>query len=154
MAVREILVEGDPVLRKTSREVKDVTPRIVSLLDDMRETLKMADGLGLAAPQVGVLRRLIVVSDGKKTLELINPEIMESDGRSFESEGCLSVPGVSGKIYRPKTIRYRAVNRHGKTFMDYADDLMARCICHEIDHLDGILIRDKIVEYDEAPEAK
>ena len=147
MAILNIVKEGDPVLRKTSREVKEITPRIITLLDDMRETLKQANGAGLAAVQVGVLRRIVLV-DTEETglLELINPKIIAYTGTQEETEGCLSVPGVWGITKRPMSVTVKALNRDGEEFTVTGTGLAARAFCHELDHLEGVLFIDKMIE--------
>lgn len=147
MAILNIVKEGDPVLRKTSREVAEITPRIIRLLDDMRDTLKDAQGAGLAAPQVGVLRRIVLV-DTEETglLELINPKIIAYTGEQEEAEGCLSVPGVWGTVKRPESVTVKALNRNGEEFTITGKGLAARAFCHELDHLDGTLFIDKMIE--------
>ncbi|MBR2474695.1 MAG: peptide deformylase [Clostridia bacterium] len=144
MAVLKILKDGDELLRKKSREVTEITPRVLTLLDDMKDTLHKANGAGLAAPQVGVLRRIVLieVEDGK-LYEMINPEIIErSEELQHELEGCLSIPGRWGYTERPKTVTVRAMDRNGKYYTLTGTDLLARAICHETDHLDGILYSD------------
>lgn len=144
MAVLKILKDGDELLRKKSREVTEITPRVLTLLDDMKDTLHKANGAGLAAPQVGVLRRIVLieVEDGK-LYEMINPEIIErSEELQHELEGCLSIPGRWGYTERPKTVTVRAMDRNGKYYTVTGTDLLARAICHETDHLDGILYSD------------
>lgn len=145
MAILNIVKEGDETLRKKCRPVTEITPRIITLLDDMRETLAAANGVGLAAPQVGILRRICLVDDGEEVLELINPEIIETEGEQQEMEGCLSVPDVWGITDRPMRVKVRALNRHGEEFIAEGEELAARCFCHEIDHLDGVLFTDKAV---------
>ena len=145
MAILNIVKEGDETLRKKCRPVTEITPRIITLLDDMRETLAAANGVGLAAPQVGILRRICLVDDGEEVLELINPEIIETEGEQQEMEGCLSVPDVWGITDRPMRVKVRALNRHGEEFIAEGEELTARCFCHEIDHLDGVLFTDKAV---------
>ena len=145
MAILNIIKEGDPTLRKECRVVSEITPRIITLLDDMRETLTDADGAGLAAPQVGVLRRIALVDDGNRIHELINPEIIESDGIQNELEGCLSVPGVWAVTERPMKVTVKAIGRDGKEFTVTGEGLAARAFCHEIDHLDGKLFTDNAV---------
>lgn len=145
MAILNIIKEGDPTLRKECRVVSEITPRIITLLDDMRETLIDADGAGLAAPQVGVLRRIALVDDGSRIHELINPEIIESDGIQNELEGCLSVPGVWAVTERPMKVTVKAIGRDGKEFTVTGEGLAARAFCHEIDHLDGKLFTDNAV---------
>lgn len=146
MAKLNILKDGDPTLRKTSRPVETVTPRIRTLLDDMVETMRAANGCGLAAPQVGVLRRIVVVEcEEGKVIELINPRIIARAGKQEETEGCLSVPGRWGITDRPRHVTVRALDRYGNEFDVSGSDLLARCFCHEIDHLDGILFPDKAI---------
>ncbi len=144
MAYLNIVKEGDEVLRKRSRPVTEITPRILRLLDDMKETLHQANGVGLAAPQVGVLRRIALVETEEGDLvELINPEIIErSEEHQEELEGCLSVPGRWGITDRPMRVKVRATDRYGKTFEVEGEGLKARAFCHEIDHLDGVLFTD------------
>ncbi len=150
MALRNILTDEDPGLYKKCREVTDFNPRLHQLLDDMAETLKQADGVGLAAPQVGVLRRAVLVletnvGEGEEPylIELINPVIIESDGEQHEAEGCLSVPGQYGIVTRPATVKVRAQDRFGSFFEVSGEGLTARCFCHELDHLDGIMFTSK-----------
>ena len=145
MAILNIVKEGDPTLRKVCRPVTEITPRILQLLDDMKETLLEANGAGLAAPQVGILRRIAVVDTGDDIIELINPEIVETDGEQEEVEGCLSVPDVWGLTHRPMWVKVKALNRKGEEFTVEGEDLNARCFCHEIDHLDGHLFTDRTV---------
>ena len=140
MAILNILKEGDPTLSKTSRPVDEITERITTLLDDMAETMHRANGVGLAAPQVGVLRRIVVVEvEEGNLIELINPEIIKSSGTQTGPEGCLSVPGKQGVVTRPSYVKVRALDRHGKMREYEGTELLARCFCHEIDHLDGKL---------------
>ena len=146
MAQLQIVKEGDPILRKVSRPVEAITPRILTLLDDMTETMRRAGGCGLAAVQVGVLRRVVVIEVEEGTvLELINPKIVAYSGRQCEAEGCLSLPGKWGKTNRPKAVIVRALNRHGEEVEYRGQDLLARAFCHEIDHLDGKLFTDVVV---------
>ncbi len=143
MALRNIVKKGDDVLLKNCREVKDFNPRLHKLIDDMRETLLDSGGVGLAAPQVGVLRRVVLVLDTKvepnEIIELINPEIIETEGEQEGPEGCLSIPGVWGIVKRPMRVKVRAQNRFGEAFEVEGEELTARAFCHEIDHLSGIL---------------
>ena len=140
MAILNILKEGDPTLSKTSRPVDEITERITTLLDDMAETMHRANGVGLAAPQVGVLRRIVVVEvEEGNLIELINPEIIKSSGTQTGIEGCLSVPGKQGTVTRPAYVKVRALDRHGVMREYEGTELLARCFCHEIDHLDGKL---------------
>lgn len=147
MAMRNIVIEGDPLLRKTSRAVEEITPRILKLLDDMAETMYFENrGIGIAAPQVGVLRRIFVVDVGDEhgKMEFINPEITyRSEETQTYMEGCLSVPGKNAEVERPAQIKIKALNRYGEEFELEADGLLAVCLCHEYDHLDGILYIDK-----------
>jgi len=145
MAILNIVKEGDPTLRKICRPVTEITPRILQLLDDMKETLIESNGAGLAAPQVGILRRIAVVDTGDEIIELINPEIIETDGEQEEVEGCLSVPDVWGITHRPLWVKVKALNRYGEEFTVEGEDLNARCFCHELDHLDGHLFIDNVV---------
>ncbi len=147
MALRIIKLDGDPILRKKSKTVNEVTDRIRLLLDDMVETMVDANGIGLAAPQVGVLRRVIVIDIGEGVLKMVNPEMLESDGSVIDVEGCLSVPNLSGTVERPETVTVRYIDENNEEQRLEADELLARVICHEIDHLDGILYTDKVLEY-------
>ena len=141
MAIRNIRTEDDEILRKTSREVTEINSRILTLLDDMAETMYAADGVGLAAVQVGVLRNVVVIDVGDGLMELINPEIIESDGVQCEVEGCLSLPGKQNYTIRPATVK--ALNRDGKWCVYKGEGLKARAFCHELDHLKGTLFIDK-----------
>lgn len=143
MATLKILKFGDETLRKKSRPVEEITPRIITLLDDMIETMRKAGGCGLAAPQVGVLRRIAVIEVEEGTVyELINPKIIAYAGEQLDTEGCLSNPGEYGWTKRPKSVTVRATNRHGEEYDLSGSDLLARAICHECDHLDGKLYTD------------
>ena len=143
MAKLKIVKFGDPILRKVSRPVEEITPRILTLLDDMTDTMREAGGCGLAAVQVGVLRRVVVIEvEEGKVIELINPKIIAFAGEQEEMEGCLSVPGNYGICKRPAHVTVRAMDRHGKTFTLSGDELLARAICHECDHLDGKIYTD------------
>ena len=146
MALREIRLEEDPILRKKSKVITEVTDRIKVLLEDMVETMDDANGVGLAAPQVGILRRAIVVDIGEGPIKMINPEILESVGEEIDVEGCLSVPGRSGTVSRPESIKVNYLDIEGKENTLKAEGLLARVICHEVDHLDGILYIDKMIE--------
>ena len=147
MAKLKIVKMGDDTLRKVCRPVENITPRIVTLLDDMIETMHDADGCGLAAPQVGVLRRIAVVEvEEGEIIELINPKIIAFSGEQEEQEGCLSIPGRWGITKRPKHVTVRATNRFGEVFDVTGSDLLARALCHEIDHLDGKLFIDCVIE--------
>ena len=146
MATRKIVKEGDDTLRKISRPVNEIDKRTKILLDDMAETMYAADGVGLAAPQVGILRRIVVIDVGEGLLELINPEIVSTEGSVVDVEGCLSVPGRRCTVERPEKVVVRATNRRGREIEVTGTGLLARCLCHEIDHLDGILYVDKMIE--------
>ena len=144
MAKLQIVKMGDEILRKVCRPVEKITPRIVTLLDDMIETMRAADGCGLAGPQVGILRRIAVVEvEEGNVIELINPKIIATAGEQEGPEGCLSVPGRQGIVKRPKHVTVRATNRHGEVFEMSGSDLLARAFCHELDHLDGKLYIDR-----------
>lgn len=145
MAVRQILTyDKDELLRKKSRTVELFDDRIKVLVEDMKETMEKADGIGLAAPQVGILKRIIVVNTGDGILSLINPEIRKSEGEQSEFEGCLSVPSIYGVVRRPLRVTARGINGEGRTVEYHLRGLAARAVCHEIDHLDGILFLDKV----------
>lgn len=144
MAIRNIIKDGDPILRKKSRQVEKINERILTLLDDMAETMYEAEGVGLAAPQIGVLRRVVVIDIGEGLIELINPEIIAAEGENVEPEGCLSIPGVTGNVRRPEWVKVKALNRSGEEIEIEGRDLLARALCHEIDHLEGILFTDKL----------
>ncbi|MCQ2353954.1 MAG: peptide deformylase [Clostridia bacterium] len=162
MAKRKILTDNDPTLRMICRPVEKITPRIITLLDDMLETMREADGVGLAGPQVGVLRRVVVVeTEPGNPIELINPVIVDQSGEQEGGEGCLSLPGRSGCVRRPMHVTVKALNREGKEFTVEGSELTARAFCHEIDHLDGILYTDKALymndpedEIEEQPEER
>jgi len=155
MAIRNILHDGDPTLKKDSRIVTDFNSRLHVLIDDMRETLIEANGLGLAAPQVGVLRRVVLIVDTnidtetheEKIIELINPEIIAKSGEQTGNEGCLSVPGVYGIVTRPQIAKVKAYDRHGSEFEIWCKDLTARAICHEVDHLNGVIFTTHVERY-------
>jgi len=146
MAIRKIVTQGDPILNKKCRPVTDFNRRLHVLLDDMKETLAEAQGAGLAAPQVGILRRAVVIDGGEEEemLELVNPEILEQSGEQTGPEGCLSVPGKWGMVSRPNFVRVRAQDRYGNWFETEGNELLARCFCHEIEHLDGHLYVEHI----------
>ena len=146
MALRQIVKIGEPVLRKKSKVVKEINDRIIELLDDMADTMYEADGVGLAAPQVGILKRVVVIDIGDGLIELINPEIIETEGEYLDNEGCLSEPGECGDVLRPYRVKVRAQNRFGETVEIEGEELLARAFCHEIDHLDGILYVDKVIK--------
>lgn len=146
MAIRTIRTEEDEVLRKKCRVVDTINDRILELLDDMADTMYAADGVGLAASQVGILKRVIVVDVGEGLIELINPELVEQKGQQKEIEGCLSIPGFFGDVKRPKYVKVKGLNRHGETVTIEGENLLAIALCHEIDHLDGILFKDKVIQ--------
>jgi peptide deformylase len=154
MAIRNILNIPDDLLRKKSREVVDFNKRLFDLLDDMAETMRQADGVGLAAPQVGVLKRLAIVDVGDGIIELINPVIISRKGEQINQEGCLSCVGENGFVKRPAKVKVQAFNRYGEKYVIEGNELLARALCHEIDHLDGILFIDKIVEQPESSAKK
>ncbi|AEY66075.1 peptide deformylase [Clostridium sp. BNL1100] len=143
MAYRQIRKDGDEVLRKISRPVDTIDKKILSLLEDMADTMYRADGVGLAAPQIGVLKRMVVIDVGDGLYEMINPVILEQSGEQDGMEGCLSIPGISGKVKRPMNVTLRYTDRNGESITIEANEFFARAICHELDHLDGILYKDK-----------
>ena len=147
MAIREIRLSNDEILRKTSREVETVDDRIKELLDDMVETMHKYNGVGLAGPQVGVLKRVIVIDlyDGEEPLKLVNPKIIKTKGEQEVEEGCLSFPNEYAKVVRPKELTVEALDREGKKFKLKAKDLLAQAVAHEIDHLDGIVFIDRMI---------
>ncbi len=145
MALRKIRTGSDPVLRKICKPVGTITKSTLTLLDDMADTMYSADGVGLAAPQVGILRRAVVIDVGEGLVELINPEIIETSGLQVGPEGCLSIPGASADVERPSYAKVKALNRNGEEIIVEGTDFMARAICHELDHLDGILYIDKAI---------
>jgi len=147
MAIRKIVVLGeDEVLRKRSRRVDKFDKRLRTLLDDMADTMYEAEGVGLAAPQVGILKRVVTIDVGDGLIELVNPEIVASEGAAIGPEGCLSVPGRRGTVERPEKVTVVAQNRDGKVIQLEAEGLLAVCLCHELDHLDGIVYVDKMIE--------
>lgn len=146
MAIRKVVTSEDPILRKHSRKVEKFDERLCVLLDDMKDTMYKQEGVGLAAVQVGILKRVVVVDVGDGLLELINPEIIETSGEICDVEGCLSVPGESGNVIRPEYVKIKAQNREGVWRRYEGTGLKARCFCHEIDHLDGILYTDKVIK--------
>ncbi len=145
MAKRTIITDDDPILLKASRPVELFDERLAGILDDMIETLKQAGGVGLAAVQVGILRRIVVVDTGNEILELINPEIIEEEGEQEAQEGCLSLPGKTGVTRRPAIVKIKAQDRNGKWQVYKRDGLLARCFCHETDHLNGILFTKRVI---------
>ena len=145
MAIREIREKGDEILYKKCKAVVKFDEKLHILLDDMYETMQSRDGVGLAAPQVGILKRAVVIDVGDGKIELINPEIVEESGEQTGSEGCLSVPGVFGEVTRPNVVTVKAQDRDGKWFKITGKELLARAFCHEIEHLDGKLFLDRVI---------
>ena len=156
MATRKIVEIGDEGLRKVCRPVEKFDKRLQTLLADMAETMYKAEGVGLAAPQVGILRRAVVVDVGEGLVELVNPQIVEQDGEQLGPEGCLSIPGRRGLVNRPNRVTVRAQHADGSTFEVTGEEFLARAFCHELDHLDGVLYVDKMEREitDEEPEAE
>lgn len=155
MALRQIRIAGDPVLEKTCREITEVTPKIRELIEDMFETMYEANGVGLAGPQVGILKRIVTIDTGEGPLVMINPRIIESSGSQTGEEGCLSLPGKSGVVTRPDYVKARAFDEEMREYEIEGRDLLARAICHELDHLDGHMYTELVegelhdVEYTE-----
>ncbi|MGV8980242.1 peptide deformylase [Clostridium sp.] len=149
MAIRTIRTYGDDILRKKSKIVDEINPRILLLIKDMKETMYNSKGVGLAGPQVGILKRIIVIDVGNGPMALINPEIIESKGANVSNEGCLSIPGVQKNVERPDKVTVRALDENGEITVINGEDLLARALCHEIDHLNGILFVDKAIDDEE-----
>ena len=152
MGLRKILTDKDPALHKVCKTVVNFDERLHKLLDDMRETLIESGGVGLAAPQVGILRRVVLVDNGEEILELVNPSLVETDGEQEGPEGCLSIPGLYGLVKRPYYAKVRAQDRNGNWYEAEGEELTARCFCHELDHLDGIVyteIMERLLSEDE-----
>ena len=147
MAIRTIVKEGDEVLRKVCRPVEKFDQKLNDLIQDLADTMYQANGVGLAAPQVGILKRVAVVDVGDGLFEFINPRIVESSGEQIGTEGCLSCPGVWGTVKRPNVVTVEAYDRNGERFLLTANELFERAICHELDHLDGKLFKDFVIEY-------
>ena len=147
MGLRKILTDKEPSLHKVCRPVEKFDGRLHKLLDDMVETMKDAHGVGLAAPQIGILRRVVVVDTGEEVLELVNPTLLETDGEQLGAEGCLSVPGKYGLVKRPYYAKVRAQDRFGDWYEVEGEELIARCFCHELDHLDGIVYTEVMERY-------
>ncbi|ADQ04423.1 peptide deformylase [Caldicellulosiruptor owensensis OL] len=147
MALRKIRIYEDEILRKKSKIVEKFDQRLHQLLDDMKDTMYEANGIGLAAPQVGVLKRAVVIDIGEGAIELVNPQIEYSEGSVVDVEGCLSVPNMWGEVERPQKVVVNAQDRFGNEFRLEAEGLLARALCHEIDHLDGILFVDKVIRF-------
>ena len=147
MALREIRKKDDEILHKVCKEVKSFDERLAVLLDDMYETMTSHDGVGLAAPQVGILKRAVVIDVGEGRIEMINPRIIAEEGSQNGSEGCLSVPGVWGEVERPYKVTAEAYDRRGKKFKITGEGLLARAICHELEHLDGKLFLERVTKF-------
>ena len=147
MGLRRILTDKEPALHKTCKEVVSFDAKLHKLLDDMHETLEDSGGVGLAAPQVGILRRVVLVDNGEEVLELVNPTLVETDGEQVGPEGCLSVPGKYGLVKRPYYAKVRAQDRFGNWYEAEGEELTARCFCHELDHLDGIIYTEVMDRY-------
>lgn len=148
MALRNIRVLGDDILRKKCKTVDKIDSRVITLLKDMEDTLHNTEnGAAIAAPQVGILKRAVVIDMGQGVINLINPKIIEEEGRQEVVEGCLSIPGKWGKLARPAKVKVKALDKEGKEFIIIGQGDMAKCLCHEIDHLDGVLFIDKVTEF-------
>ena len=147
MALRNIREAGDPILEKKCKPVKEVNDRLNDLIDDMFDTMYEADGVGLAAPQVGILKRVAVIDVGEGYIELINPEVIETSGEQTGNEGCLSFPGLYGEVTRPNYAKVKAQDRNGKWFIIEGQELLARALLHECDHLDGHVFTEKVTKY-------
>ena len=152
MGLRKILTDEEPTLHKVCKPVEKFDWRLHKLLNDMADTLEESNGVGLAAPQVGILRRVVLVDNGEEVLELVNPTIIETDGEQIGPEGCLSVPGKYGLVKRPYYAKVRAQDRYGEWFEAEGEELTARCFCHELDHLDGILYTEVMERFLEEEE--
>ncbi len=144
MAIRQLRLQGDPILNKKCREITEVTPKIIDLAEDMIDTMYEANGVGLAGPQVGILRRICVIDVGEGPIVFINPEIIEQSGEQFGSEGCLSVPGKAGNVRRPNYVKARAYDLNMEPFEIEGKELFARAMCHEFEHLDGHLYVERV----------
>ena len=156
MGLRKILTDKDPALHKVCKKVENFDSKLFKLLDDMRDTLIESHGVGLAAPQVGILRRVVLVDVGDEIIELVNPSLLETDGEQVGPEGCLSVPGRYGLVKRPYWAKVRAQDRYGDWYEAEGEELIARCFCHELDHLDGIIYTEVMERFltDEELEAE
>lgn len=150
MAIRTIRISTDEVLRKKCKPIREITPSLLVLLDDMADTMYEANGVGLAAPQVGILKRAVVIDVGEGLVELLNPVILETRGSQIDEEGCLSFPGQSAAVERPHYVKAKAMDREGNEFIIEGEGLMARALCHEIDHLEGVLYIDKALPEEQA----
>ncbi len=144
MALRTIRIQGDPVLTKKCKEITEMTPKLMTLIEDMLDTMYEANGVGLAAPQVGILKRIVVIDVGEGPVVMINPEIIESSGEQTGDEGCLSLPGKAGVVTRPNYVRARALDENMEEYEIEGTELLARAICHELDHLDGHMYTEKV----------
>ena len=144
MAIRNVRLEGDPILRKKSKEVKEITPKIRVLIDDMLETMYEKDGVGLAAPQVGILKQIVVIDVGDGPIVMVNPRIVREEGTQTGDEGCISVPGKAGQVTRPNDVTVRFMDENGEHYELDGTELLARAICHECDHLEGKLYVDLV----------
>ena len=147
MAIRQLRLREDEILKKRCKEVKKFDEKLGILLDDMHDTMTKAEGVGLAAPQVGIIKRAVVIDIGEGRIELINPEILETDGVQNGSEGCLSFPGIFGEVERPMYVKVKAQDRHGNEFVLEGRELLARAICHECDHLEGHVFTEKVTKF-------
>lgn len=145
MALREVRIQGDRVLEKVCKPIKEMTPKIMTLIDDMFDTMYETGGVGLAAPQVGILKRVVVIDIGDEPYVLINPEIIETAGEQTGDEGCLSLPGKAGMVTRPNYVKVRALDENMEMFELEAEELLARAVCHECDHLDGIMYTAHVI---------
>lgn len=147
MAIRQLRLREDEILRKQCKEVKKFDEKLGILLDDMYDTMTKAEGVGLAAPQVGILKRVVVIDTGEGRIELINPEIIEASGSQVGAEGCLSFPGLYGEVERPNYVKVKAQDRTGRWFIAEGEELLARAFCHECDHLNGHVFTEKVTKY-------
>ncbi len=147
MALRLVREDGDEILRKISKPVSQIDDNVIILLEDMVETMKKNEGVGLAAPQVGVLKRIIVVDIGEGPIRLINPEIVSQEGERIGVEGCLSIPGTFGEVSRPAKVKVEGLDKEGNKITIEAEEMLARVLCHEIDHLNGVLFKDKVIRF-------
>lgn len=147
MAIREIRKEGDDILTKVCKPVVKFDNKLHILLDDMYDTMTKSEGVGLAAPQVGILKRAVIIDVGDGVIEMMNPEIIETDGTQVGAEGCLSVPGIYGEVERPMYVKAKAQDRNGNWFEIEGEELLARAICHECEHLEGKLFRERVTVY-------
>lgn len=147
MALRQLRYKDDEVLYKQCKEVKKFDEKLAILLDDMYETMQSANGVGLAAPQIGIIKRVVVIDVGNGKIELINPKIIEASGTQTGAEGCLSFPGIFGEVERPNYVKVKAFDRNGKEFELEGEELLARAVCHECDHLDGVVFTTHVTKY-------